>query len=603
MLSTALLAFPAPGTAADRKQIPRNIGAYADSVRHAAANGVGAPQIGLKSGYGKKEIENWEKQKAKYPDLAAPYDSCVTYYRAAIDQIKAIAPLTRRPKWDYSIDEINAGLRQAKNLIAVGDECVKHADPEAQRLLQAAKQEQDRKILQGRVEEDRRLNEPPAPDETPADPGPRWPGGIDPNAPVVEPGGYDPCLNPRRPPWCDEPSRLPSPTGPAASQPEPRNDAGRQSMDAKTACWPKPDLGAQLHESLRSLVEMNSRHTSNLSAVDEFFFQMAAGVRHGIEELGQSMQRQLLNGQNPFIPNIDLDPQKVAPLVRGVVDYLNNESARPEIEAALRRKAKAAAVKMHEQVMHEPGFIIGKQLPQMFIEHCVRLDSVEDVAQMVASATQEARDLNRATGKLVGIDKAYRDFTALDPARYGTLAEQLRNLGMPVPRNNLMMGEKNCHHCVKASLYERETGTHVTALDIGPLSRQQIVEDLRTSYGESRTVPPGVAPEHRQQWHEGVPYKTSGSLGLRQIFEEGGVGSDGYVYYRRAVPTAYDPRTRKPMRWGLEGHVLEIAHEPNGVQLNEPQSGLKDVWHMAERDMDLYGVEYYPLHLGGQPGQ
>lgn len=584
----------------DLKQVPWGIGLKASSVRKAAADGVQAPQIGLNPKYAKRELDEWQKQVKKFPEFAAPYDNCVVYFRSAIEQIKAIAPLTRRPTWDYSAAEIQAAVRQAGNLVRVGDECMNNADAEVSKISREAHSVNQQKILQGRVEHDRLQDA--AVDEGNANTGPQWPGGVDPNVPVVvELGAYDPCQNPRRPPWCGQTVvNNESPTYPANPTLPSGADPNHQPVNGPSVCFPKADLGAQMYESLRGLVQASSRRSSNLSAIDEFFFQMAAGVRHGLEDLGARMRRQMIGprlGPSPFLPSVD--PDKLAPIVKDIVFYVNNESARPEMEASLRRKAVAAVEKLKEQAEREPGYVIGEQLPQMFVEHCTHVGSVDDAARIVSEATEEARALNRAAAKLSDVDTHFQQFVGSTPGNSGRLADALRSAGLPAPRNNLMMAEKNCHNCVKASLYERETGTNVTAPDVGPLSRSRIVDDLRRSYGEVREAPPGLSPEDRLQWHEGIPFDASGPTGLRQVFEDGGVGSMGFVYYSRPVPTLTDPRTGKVLRYGLEGHALEIVHEPSGVHLNDPQSGFDDVWDSVSRDMQLYGVSYYPTRLGG----
>ncbi len=218
----------------DLESIPYSIDGHALDLRRDAANGTGAPQIGLEQNWARQHIAKWDEQRRKHSKWTAPFEPCVEKFKLAIEQIRRIAPLTRRPAWDTSIDEINAGLRQAKNLIGVGDRCMQDAQQEFNRMATAARAANDRRVLQGRAVYDEQQNDPDGgyqrdPDipewSPPADPGPRLPGGIDPNvAPVRTPGGYDPCANPVKPPRCP-------PDGPVATVEDPGRNRGGPDED------------------------------------------------------------------------------------------------------------------------------------------------------------------------------------------------------------------------------------------------------------------------------------------------------------------------------------------------------------------------------------
>lgn len=128
------------------------------SVRRAAANGTGAPQIGLNPTWPNRDYGFWEKAQREHPKDAAKFEPCVAKFVEAIDIIKGIAPLTKRPAWDHSIDQINAALRQARALIREGDQCLEHPEDAEPR----------RPLLKGRVE----YNEgnPPLPPPEPEPP-------------------------------------------------------------------------------------------------------------------------------------------------------------------------------------------------------------------------------------------------------------------------------------------------------------------------------------------------------------------------------------------------------------------------------------------------
>lgn len=92
------------------------------SVRHDATDGIGAPQAGLDPQY-PESTGIWKKAESEHPDEAKTLEPCVQDYFAAIEKIKQIAPLTRRPAWDVSAKQINAALEQAEELVKQGDQC------------------------------------------------------------------------------------------------------------------------------------------------------------------------------------------------------------------------------------------------------------------------------------------------------------------------------------------------------------------------------------------------------------------------------------------------------------------------------------------------
>jgi hypothetical protein len=611
----------------DLKVIPYSLSGYALSVRKAAADGTGAPQIGLDPNWPNKALAAWERQRAKYPEYSGSFDTCVTYFKAAIDQIKAIAPLTRRPTWDHSIDEINAAIRQAKNLINVGDECMKSATEEFGQKARVARQQNDRKILQGRIEQDRAMDEAtanatgpgwgdqpePQPDGAP-DEGFPFRHREDPTrAPVRIPGGYDPCANPHKPPGC--------PSGPPLSPSVPRE--GNATADRRTDepqipqrsdgrvrhepldCRPLPaDFTRQLIEVGERLAEMSSRRRSNLSVTDEFFFSMASGLRHELENFANRIKKNALEGRvgpTVFMPELTVDPKRLAPMVPTVVRYLNDESSRPGITAELLRQARAQTDRARREIEHDPGFAIGSNLGGTILGECNWVPTF-DARRFVSSAVEEGGKIKRAADKLGAIDEEFLHFVGNQPVAENRLRQVLESSGLGPPRYNINYGEKNCFWCIKASIYERETGTRVTAPNIGPIGRSDMIADLRETYGKARPAPPGVPAQLRQQWHEGVPLEAPGPSSIVEIFKEGGVGSDGYLFVRNPVRDKAGDN-----RWTLEGHAYEIHHDVDGVKINDPQSGnnnavsaelTPEIW----RNMELYGVSYYPVHLGaGKP--
>lgn len=116
------------------------------SVRKDATDGIGAPQIGLDPTY-PAAIDHWKEVAAKYPEQAAPYESCVQDYLQASEDIKQISPLTKRPAWDVSGAQINAALQKASQLVAAGDDCQKVA--QATPLKGDASTQQQTPPLQG----------------------------------------------------------------------------------------------------------------------------------------------------------------------------------------------------------------------------------------------------------------------------------------------------------------------------------------------------------------------------------------------------------------------------------------------------------------------
>lgn len=610
----------------DLKQIPYSIDGVALDVRRAAANGIGAPQIGLEARYGKKERQRWREAQLKYPKWTEPFAPCVEKFELAIEEIRRIAPLTRRPAWDSSVDEINAALRQARNLVGVGDSCMEDGRYAFNSMASRAKAANDRRVLEGRIAHDEDQNrpdggyqrDPTIPEwSPPADGRPRWPGGIDPTQPPVRvPGGYDPCANPRPPPLCSQPAAsLPPQRGGVAgggadpggggsgggAAPTPAPIAGGAASTGPTACWPKTAQRTDAVDALRRLGEFFANRRSNLSISDEFTFHLAAGVRSGFEQLSKKMIDQLtaphlLPGQ--FGPTYD--PQLVTPVVRDMLNYLNDRKAKPDLAKVLLQRAEAAVRRTRDAMMSDPGFYIGQQLPEAFVGECAALPPTPAATRLVTQASEDVVDLSRAARKIGDIDDAFREFVGTGSWTKGSLRATRNALGLPAPRYNSRYGEGNCQHCVTAQIHEWITGEHTTAPDTSPMLNPAIVDDLRRRYGELPEAPPGLAPELRPQWHAGVPFRLPGPASLRTTFEDGGIGSVGYVYYRRAVAIERDA-AGQPTRYGLEGHVLTILHGPNGVRLDDPQAGMKDVWEMAVRDMELYGLKYYPVRLGGTP--
>ena len=187
----------------DLEQIPYTVDGFALDVRRAAANGINAPQIGLEARYGKKELQRWREAQRKYPKWTEPFAPCVEKFELAIEEIRRIAPLTRRPAWDTSVDEINAGLRQARNLVGVGDSCMEDGRYAFNSMASRAKAGNDRRVLEGRIAHDEQQNDPNGgyqrdpniPEwSPPADGGPRWPGGIDPTQPFDEKRFLERCI-------------------------------------------------------------------------------------------------------------------------------------------------------------------------------------------------------------------------------------------------------------------------------------------------------------------------------------------------------------------------------------------------------------------------
>ncbi len=190
-------------------------------LRRDAANGTGAPQIGLNPNWARKSYAHWDETKEKYPEAAAQYESCAEKFKEAIETIRPIAPLTKRPVWDQpgTIDRINEAIRQAKDLITAGDKCMNAAND------QSRSGQSGGTVLKGRVEKNEGEPPPPPPgDDADNDdaaggddvgsgvPLP-MPGKGGSTRPPPPKGGYDPCQNPVPPPGCR--------TSPAPSQPPP----------------------------------------------------------------------------------------------------------------------------------------------------------------------------------------------------------------------------------------------------------------------------------------------------------------------------------------------------------------------------------------------
>ena len=117
-------------------------------LRRDAANGTGAPQIGLNPNWAKKSYTHWDETTEKYPEAAAKYESCAEKFKEAIETIRPVAPLTKRPVWDQpgTIDRINEAIRQAKELITAGDKCMNAVNE------QSRPDQNGRTVLKGRVE-------------------------------------------------------------------------------------------------------------------------------------------------------------------------------------------------------------------------------------------------------------------------------------------------------------------------------------------------------------------------------------------------------------------------------------------------------------------
>lgn len=93
----------------------------AQSVRHDAANGTGAPQLGLQPDY-PSSLPAWKEAMRKFPREAAPYEPCVRDFIQATEEIKQVAPYMRRP---MDPRKVNVGVARANDLIAQGDECMR----------------------------------------------------------------------------------------------------------------------------------------------------------------------------------------------------------------------------------------------------------------------------------------------------------------------------------------------------------------------------------------------------------------------------------------------------------------------------------------------
>ncbi len=93
------------------------------SLRHDAANGTGAPQLGLNPDY-PPSLPAWVALKQRDPQSAAPYDPCAALLIQATGEIRRVAPLMRQ---QGHLAELNAGIKRAKQLIAQADGCLQKA--------------------------------------------------------------------------------------------------------------------------------------------------------------------------------------------------------------------------------------------------------------------------------------------------------------------------------------------------------------------------------------------------------------------------------------------------------------------------------------------
>ena len=95
------------------------------SLRHDAANGTGAPQLGLDPGY-PRSLPAWQAIRQRSPPAVAPLDPCANALIQATDEIIRVAPQMRGHGQDPT--GINAGTRRARALIAQADQCMAKAD-------------------------------------------------------------------------------------------------------------------------------------------------------------------------------------------------------------------------------------------------------------------------------------------------------------------------------------------------------------------------------------------------------------------------------------------------------------------------------------------
>ncbi|MEJ0039890.1 MAG: hypothetical protein WDO68_28275 [Gammaproteobacteria bacterium] len=101
-----------------------NVDGAAWSVRHDAANGTGAPQIGLDPSY-PSSVPAWEKIRTQSPRQAQLFQPCVEQFIQATDEIRRVAPGMRRP---VNASLVNGGVKRANALIKAGDECMRSAE-------------------------------------------------------------------------------------------------------------------------------------------------------------------------------------------------------------------------------------------------------------------------------------------------------------------------------------------------------------------------------------------------------------------------------------------------------------------------------------------
>jgi len=95
------------------------------SLRRDAANGTGAPQLGLDAAY-PPSLQGWLDVKRQIPGAAALYDACANLLIQATDEIRRVAPLMRRPI--TRLKELNDGIARARALVGQGDTCIARVD-------------------------------------------------------------------------------------------------------------------------------------------------------------------------------------------------------------------------------------------------------------------------------------------------------------------------------------------------------------------------------------------------------------------------------------------------------------------------------------------